>query len=107
NLNQVISALPSMTGTGEEVEVSVKVVDFTKVEIDKFYSSKKVLFDVYVKLSENHFVKILHAGDDFSNSRIEKYKEKKVEYLYFHKSDRRKYVMFVNQLAGKIVQSEK
>jgi putative nucleotidyltransferase with HDIG domain len=107
NLGEVLSNLPERSGISAEEQVTVQDELFTNIEIDKFYSAKKVIFDVYIKLSSKHYVKILHAGDDFSKARIDKYKDKKVTHLYFMKTDRRKYVMFINQIASKIVKTPK
>lgn len=107
NLGQVLSSLPERSGLSDEEQVTEQDNQFTNIEIDKFYSAKKVIFDVYIKLSNDHYVKILHAGDDFSKSRVDKYKQKNVTHLYFKKTDRRKYVMFINQIASKIVKAPK
>jgi len=94
--------------SNEEKEVSESDSNFTSVRIDEFYSGKALLFDVYIRLTSNKYVKILYAGDTFSKDRLDKYKnEKKVEYLYFHNSDRRKYIQYCNYLTEKIVTSDK
>jgi response regulator RpfG family c-di-GMP phosphodiesterase len=99
----------SMTGiVRDEEEVDVKDDEFCEIKIDEFYSSKAVLFDIFIKLKKGKYVKILHCGDNFSKERVDKYKnEKKVEFFYYHKSDRRKYVQYLNFLAGKAVENDK
>ena len=59
---------------------------------------------MYVKLGSGRYVKILHAGDTFSQDRIDKYKnEKKVEFLWFKNSDRAKYLKYQTHLTAKVV----
>ena len=78
--------------------------NFSRIKIEDFYSAQAVLFDIYIKLKENKYLKILHTGDTFSKDRIDKYKnEKKIDSLYFHNSDRRKYIQYNNHLASKFI----
>ncbi|MBT5093843.1 MAG: HD domain-containing protein, partial [Halobacteriovoraceae bacterium] len=96
-------------GKKEEVEdEALSDDDLTSISIHEFYSSKAVLFDVFIKLSEDKFVKILHSGDTFSSERIEFYKvEKKLDYLYFKNKDRMKYIKFNNYMVKGLLKSKK
>ncbi len=107
-LSELVSSLPKRTGVSEEQEVMESDGKFSKVRIGEFFSSKAVLFDVYIRLGPARFVKILHAGDTFSKERLDHYKnEKKIEHLYFNKNDRKKFVQYHNFLGKKIVKSGK
>lgn len=107
SLNDLMSTIPKKKGVSKEEEVSENDEDFTSIRIDEFYSSKSVLFDVFIKLKSNRYIKILHAGDQFSKERIDKYKnEKKLEMLYFKVIDRRKYIQYHNFLAKKMINTE-
>ncbi len=104
SLGDLMSTLPKKDGVSEEEEVDGEDVEFTGVKIDEFFSSASVLFDVYVKLKSGKYIKILHAGDSFTPERIDKYKnDKGVDYLYFHKRDRRKYIQYNNFIARKLI----
>ncbi len=104
SLGDLMANLPKREGASEETEVSMSDENFTSIKIDEFYSANSVLFDIYIKINANKYLKILHAGDAFTKERIDKYKnEKKVEQLYFHNSDRRKFVQYNNFLAKKLV----
>lgn len=106
SLGDLVANLPKKEGVSEEVEVAGIDEDFTAIRIDDFYSSQAVLFDIYIKLGAKRYIKILHAGDTFEKSRIDKYKnEKKVDFLYFHKNDRRKFIQFNNFMAAKLVEN--
>ena len=107
SLNDVLSGLKKRSGVSEEEEVRDSDHRFTQVKIDNFYPSKAVLFDVFIKINNNRYVKILHAGDTFSQERIDKYKnEKNIEHLYFHHTDRRKYIQYTNFLAKKLIDNK-
>jgi putative nucleotidyltransferase with HDIG domain len=108
SLGDLVSNLPKKEGgNSEEEEVSGEDANFTKIPIGEFFSSKAVLFDIFVRLSSGRYVKILHAGDVFDRARIDKYKnDKGVEFLYFHNKDRRKFVQFNNFLAKKLINNK-
>lgn len=61
----------------EEEVVDARDADFTRIKIEDFYSGNTTIFDCYIRLSENNYVKILHKGHFFEESRIEKYSENK------------------------------
>lgn len=88
-------------------EVSMVDATLTKIPLDEFFSAKTVLFNVFVKIDEGRYLKILHAGDPFSKDRIIKYKEEnKIESLYFHVSDRRKFIQYNNYLLKKLIRND-
>ncbi|MBC7713988.1 MAG: HD domain-containing protein [Rhizobacter sp.] len=107
SLSDLMANVPKKEGISEETEVSLTDDNFSKIKIEEFYSSQAVLFDIYIKLSANKYLKILHTGDTFSKERLDKYKnEKKVDALYFHNSDRRKFIQYNNYLSKKLIANE-
>jgi HD-GYP domain-containing protein (c-di-GMP phosphodiesterase class II) len=103
NIDQIIQQTVSTGKVSEEVEVQGADVDFCAIPIDEFVSMKSVHFDIFIKLNSGKYVKILHAGDNFSPERINKYKiEKKVSQLFFSAKDRKKYIQLNNFLTKKI-----
>ena len=106
-LGDLVSSLERKEGVSDEVEVKVEDSHFVEIRISEFYSSKAVLFDIFIKLASGRYIKILHAGDTFSKERLDKYEtDKGVTHLYFHKNDRRKYVQFTNFLTNKLVKNK-
>lgn len=107
SLGDMVANLPRNRGDSKEEEVEVKDEKFTSVKIDEFYSTQPVLFDVFIKLKSDRYIKILHAGDSFSPHRLDKYKtEKKVDKLFFQKKDLSKFIKFNNYLAGKMIDND-
>lgn len=106
SLGQLLSTIKKNEGISDEEEVDMQDDSFTSVPIDEFYPNKTILFNVYIKLNTNKYLKIIHAGDSFHKERLTKYKEeKKVTHLYFHSRDRKKYIRFCNHLAAKFVKA--
>ncbi len=108
NVGDLLAGITRREGTTAEVEVTGDDADFTKIKIGEFYSSKAVLFHVFIQLKSGKYVKILHAGDTFDQERIDKYKnEKKVEFLWFNTADRAKYIKYQSHLTTKIIAADK
>ncbi|MBF0360233.1 MAG: HD domain-containing protein [Oligoflexia bacterium] len=102
---EIISRTKTREGVSAEVDVDMSDDQFMKVKIEEFFSTKSVQFDVFIKVRDGKYLKILHAGDTFSKERIDKYKnEKKVEFLYFQKEDRIKFIRLQNYISEKTVQ---
>jgi len=107
SITELMASAPKKEGMSDEQEVSLTDENFSKIKIDEFYSAQAVLFDIYIKLNDDKYLKILHAGDSFSKERLDKYKiEKKIDSLYFHNSDRRKFIQYNNFLSKKLVANE-
>lgn len=100
-----------MTEGGEiQDEVSVELPDkkFSKLAVDELLSGNVTIFDLYIKLSEGKYLKILHRGDSFSQERINKYRnDKNVKYFYFLSDDRLTYLNFTNHIITKTLANEK
>lgn len=91
-----------------EEEISLDDDDFTKIKISDFYSGNTIIFDCYVRLAKNKYIKILHQGDFFEESRIQKYiDDQKISFLYFMTKDRSSYINFINSILEKMIVSSK
>lgn len=107
SLNDLVSSITLRKELSEVAEVDVPDEKFTKIKIEDFYAAQAMLFNVYIKLGAGKYLKILNQGDAFSKDRLDKYKnEKKVEYLYFQTSDRRKFIQYNNFLANKLIDNK-
>lgn len=106
SLGQLIGKIKIKEGQSEELKVNAPEGDFIPININELFLQKGVYFDVHIKLSQNHFVKILHAGDTFSRDRIDHYRDKKgIKFLYIHKNDMTRYVAYMNQFSTKVIKS--
>ena len=101
NLSFILSKITKQEGQKAEEDVEAKNDDFTSIRIDDFFSGSTVLFDTFVKIGENKYIKILHSGDSFAEERLAKYRQK-TEVLYFKSEDRRKYLKILDVLLKKV-----
>ncbi|MFZ4714096.1 MAG: HD-GYP domain-containing protein [Bacteriovoracaceae bacterium] len=108
NIQDIVSQLPKKDGTSEEQEVNNSDSQFTAVDIQAFVPGKNVIFDVFIRLGKDKYLKILHAGDAFLGERFNKYKdEKKLSHFYININDRSKLVQWNNFVIEKIATSDK
>lgn len=94
----------------EEISASVVEEDefsFCKIHVDEFTSSSTLPSDLYVRLTDNKFVKVAREGAEIQVQRIQTYKDKKVEYFYVHVRDFQKYAGFTLRLAKAVESSKK
>lgn len=92
----------------EEVEVSASDSEFTKIPIKDFFSGTTAIYDCYLKLSRNKYLKFIHQGDIFDRERLNTYaSEKNVDFLYFKTKERGKYINFTNQILEQAIQDDK
>ncbi len=92
----------------EEEMIDADDSEFTRIKIEDFYSGNTTIFDCYVRLARNKYVKILHKGDFFEESRIEKYAYvKEITHLYFKTRERAVYINFINEMLEKMLKKQK
>lgn len=78
--------IASLLSTDVTFETSdYKENDFDRVRIVYFLRFNQSLCDVYLRLSENKYVKIINEDDPYTRSFIEKFTDKKVKFLYLKK----------------------
>lgn len=94
-------------GGPETGEKEVKAFDdqFTSIKIDEFFCGNLAIFDIYVRLGRNKYLKILNQGEAMERERLENYRDNKnVSELYFLTKDRKVYINFLNDLIRKTIE---
>lgn len=80
---------------------------FTKVRINEFMGVGKAVFNTYIRLGENKYLKLVHAGDPIDKERINQYKEKGVAHLFFKNQDRKKFINLNRSILKNILNNKK
>src|SRR5665647_346429 len=91
----------------EEVMARISDGDCTSIKIQSFISDNVAIFDFYIRISSNKFIKILKEGERFEPERIHKYASDGVEFLYFLNKDRLTYINFMNEMTKVALSSHK
>lgn len=97
--------LKQTTESKNEQEVKASDEEFTRISFDDFFSGSVTIFDLYIRLAKHKFIKVLHQGESFHVSRLQKYKDSNLDYLYFKTSDRTIYINYSNELLKKVIGS--
>ena len=88
-------------------EITADDSTFLSIRADNFLSGSKSFFDIYVRLSQNHYVKILQAGEDFSPQRIAQYLNKGVTHFFLRKEAQERYLGYCDQITAAIIKNDK
>lgn len=76
--------------------------NFRPIAAELFISGSQSLFDVYVKLRANKYIKILQAGDNFDYERVMEYLKKGVTHFFIRKEALEAYVTYCDKLTSAI-----
>jgi putative nucleotidyltransferase with HDIG domain len=91
-----IAVSPEEKGT----QVELLDQDFMPIGTDTFLLTEKCFFNVFLRIGENKFLKILNAGDPFDSDFAEKYTAKKVSNLWVKKSEHHQYIHLTEKNAA-------
>jgi len=104
NLSESWKDLEGKQSSNIEEEVSELDDNFTGIKIKDFFCGNISIFDLYIRLKRNKYLKVLHSGDFMEAKRLINYKkEKNVTHLYFKTKDRHKYINYMNDLLSKVI----
>jgi response regulator RpfG family c-di-GMP phosphodiesterase len=106
-LAKIRLALKPKGGGAELVENTKETtIEYGKVSIDEFIARPKADFDVFIKLSEEKYIKVITEGESIESKRVSHYKEKGVKYLHIKKSDFGKLLRFNLDISKMITKSQ-
>ncbi len=80
--------------------------DYHPIRIDLFVPGNKSLFDLYIKLAGDKFLKLFRVGDKLELERLSNYAHKDLKYLYILKGDRQKYIEYCKIITPNILNKE-
>ena len=76
-----------------------ETVKYHGLKIEEFISGSKIDYPIFIKLSDDKFVRIAECGEDLESFRVATYKEKGVHELFLLESDHAKYIDFLKKLS--------
>lgn len=79
---------------------------FRRIHINEFTQGSTLSSDIYIRVTEDKFIKVAREGTIVPVDRISIYKEKRVSHLYVHHLDFKKYLNFNLNLAKVINKSK-
>lgn len=92
---------PVTHGPDEESEIGD--TKFTRIKIDELFEDAKAIFDYYLRLGTNRYIKIIHKGEISSSQQIKKYADSGAKYIYFLAEDRADFIGYQNELTSEML----
>jgi len=81
--------------------------EFNAINAINFLSGTKNFFDIFIKLKENKYLRLLKAGDQFEDDRLRRYMAKGLRLLYVKNDDQKKYLEYCQDVTNQLLSSEK
>ncbi|MEN0059814.1 MAG: HD domain-containing phosphohydrolase, partial [Bdellovibrio sp.] len=81
--------------------------EFCKLPIEDFLTERDTEYGVFIRVSENKFIKIAHKGGKIPEDKVQSFKEKGVDYLYVQQEDFVRIVGFTVNLSKMVNESNK
>lgn len=82
-----------------EEDVNISDSEFSRVKINELFGDSLAVFDYYLRLRSNRYIKIIHKGEKPSYEQLSKYQSNGAEYIYFKTKDRGTFISYQNEVA--------
>ncbi len=102
--DSIMKTVSTEDKVGQELEN--KDSDYRPIKAELFVSGSKSLFDIYVKLRKDKFIKIVQGGDVFDVERVIDYLKKGVEHFYIRKEALESYVTYCDRLTSIVAKNK-
>lgn len=79
--------------------VDAEKAEFVPILAMNFVSGKKSFFDIYVRIHESRYLKVLQAGDTFPPERLQPYLRRGVTHFYLRREAQVAYVSYCEHLS--------
>lgn len=91
---------------GEKKESALPDSKFTRIRVEEFFSGEIAVFDIYIRLGKDKYLKLFNRGEPYDNARVKEYAtEKQVEWFYFLTSDRAAFINYLNEISHRVMTS--
>jgi response regulator RpfG family c-di-GMP phosphodiesterase len=83
----------------KDVDEAIDDGEFSRIKITDIFENTAAIFDYYLRLGSNRFIKIIHKGETPSREQLDKYASSGTAFLFFMKKDRAAFISYQNDLA--------
>lgn len=90
----------------KEGEADIGDTEFARVKISEVHLDSLAVFDYYLRLRSNRYIKIVHKGEKPTPEQFQHYIQNGVEFIYFKKVDREAFISYQNHLAKDLIKDE-
>ena len=89
-----------------EEDTEISDTEFSRVKINEIFGDTLAVFNYYLRLRSNRYIKIIHKGEKPSQEQLEKYQASGAEYIYFKTQDRSTFISYQNEAAKGILKNK-
>ncbi len=90
----------------DEAEKSIEDNKFTRIKIEDLFNDAVAIFDFYIRIGANKYVKIIHKGERPSVEQIRKYSMNGAKFLYFLATERADFIGYQNELISQKLKTD-
>lgn len=83
------------------VELQLIDTEYVAIELKDFMVFPQSYFNIYIKIGQGNFIKVVNAGDESAKDIIDRYAEKGVEFLYLPLKEHEKYLSLCERISTK------
>lgn len=83
------------------VELQLVETEYVAMELKDFMIFPQSYFNIYIKIGQGNFIKIVNAGDESAKDIIDRYAEKGVQNLYLPSKEHEKYLSLCERISTK------
>jgi putative nucleotidyltransferase with HDIG domain len=89
----------------EEKDVEINLVDngYIPTLLADFVLTPKSFFNIYIKIGQSKFIKIINAGDSLKEELVQAYTKKGITHFYVSIEEHKKYIRFCEEISKKIL----
>lgn len=109
---------PSPRPKGPATDEEIEDAEFARISINDLFDDAVAVFDYFIRLGSNRFIKVIHHGEKPDQVQLKIYADGGAKFLYFRQKDRLTFIKYQNDLAkeknknspqegGKIIMSMK
>lgn len=98
-------AWTDVAASQEEKDVELTLVDdgYIPTILSDFVVTPKSFFNLFIKLGQSKYIKVLNAGDALQADLLETYAKKGMKYLYISAEEHKKYISFCGEISQKLI----
>lgn len=85
----------------DDTEKSILDSKFTRIKIEELFEDTKAIFDYYIRIGANRYVKVVNKGEKTSGEQFRKYSSGGAQYLYFLAEERADFIGYQNEVISK------
>jgi len=108
DLNRIVSwkSVQEVASTQAGAETTMADSKFTRIRVEEFFSGEVSVFDIYLRLNKDKYIKIFNKGEQYNPERLKKYAEtKQGEWLYFLTAERAAFINYLNEMSQRVMSS--